>query len=117
MHTLSRRFLIVLGALALSAGLVACDNFEDNLEFVPGDSLTVVGPGSATTAQMRSYYVQAFTVNKSYTWSVSDGASGTVRRDGEYFDVTFPSPGTYTVTVNNGQFSGTRTVTVAAPAP
>lgn len=116
MNTLSRRLLIAFGAVALSVGLVACDNFDDNLDFVPGDSLTVVGPGTATTAQTRSYYVQAFTINNSYSWSVSNGASGSVRRDGEFFDVTFPGPGTYTVTVDNGQYSGTRTVNVTAPA-
>lgn len=117
MRTLTYRFLLVLGIAVLTLGTTGCDNFEDNLDFEAGDSLRISGPATATTGQTRAYYVEAFTIAQNYTWNVSNGATGSVRREGEFYDVTFPSPGTYTVTVNNGTYSGTRTVTVSNPAP
>lgn len=146
MHTLSHRLLSAVGALVLAAGLVACDNFEDNLEFEPGDSRTVVGAGSgsvtpaitftrdttvvngdttvainnakvAYTPLVEDYYVQAFTIDQSYTWSVAGpgNPTGATRRDGEFYDVTFTERGTYTVTVSDGTYSGSRTVSVKTP--
>ena len=107
-------------AIALAFSLAACDNFEDNLEFEAGDSRTVVGPSALTIASgassvTGSYYVQAFTTTQNYTWSVSGpgSPSTSTRRDGEYLDVTFPSAGTYTITVNDGTYDGSRTVTVS----
>lgn len=146
MHTLSHRLLLALGALTLTVGLVACDNFEDNLDFVPGDSRTVVGAGSGSVTPnisfsrdttvvngdttvainnvaisydplVEDYYVQAFTLTQNYTWSVEGpgNPAGAVRRDGEFYDVTFNERGTYTITVNDGTYSGTRTVNVDTP--
>lgn len=146
MHAFPRRLASALGALAVIGGLAACDNFEDNLDFVPGDSRTIVGASSGSVTPdisftrdttvvngdttvtvtdvevsydplVEDYYVQAFTLNQDYSWSVSGpgNPTGTVRRDGEYYDVTFNERGTYTVTVSDGTYSGTREVTVDEP--
>jgi PKD repeat protein len=146
MHAFSRRLASAFGALALLGGLAACDNFEDNLDFVPGDSRTVVGESSGSVTAdiaftrdttvvngdttvaitdvevsydplVEDYYVQAFTITQNYTWSVSGpgNPTGTVRRDGEYYDVSFNERGTYTVAVNDGTYSGELQVTVDEP--
>ncbi|MDT0631041.1 PKD domain-containing protein [Rubrivirga sp. S365] len=141
---ISSRFRpLLLGTLALAAGLTACDNFEDNLDFEAGDSRTIVGASSvevapeirymadttATGVTITSvdvetdptttvpYYIQAYTIDQTYAWNVEGpgNPTGVVRRDGEYYDVTFGTRGAYTVTVSDGTYAGTEDVTVTEP--
>lgn len=146
MQLLTRSSVSLLGALVLALGLTACDNFEDNLDFEPGDTRTIRGAtevelvpdisfdrdttvvGNDTTISitnaeiefgsvMSDYYVQAFTINQDYTWSVEgpNNPTGQTRRDGEFFDVTFNSLGDYTISVSDGTYPGTLEVTVTEP--
>lgn len=106
-------------------GLSACDFGEQNFDFEPGNSLAIAGPSSipggaavsdGVLPDTASYFVRAFTIEKSYTWTVSGDATLSERRDGEFVDVIFPAPGTYTITVDNGEgVTGTMEVTATEP--
>ena len=133
MKTLSQTLSVALCAVAL-LGLSACDASEDNLDFELGSTLTIVGsssvaiPATAATAT-RGYYVQAFTRSRDYTWTyngntVTATCTGSnfpclrVRSSagdsytGEFLDVSFAVPGTYTIGVSTGGYDGEKTVTV-----
>ena len=131
MKTLSQTLALCAAALLL---LPACDASEDNIDFELGSSLTVVGSSSVTipaasASVTRGYYVQAFTRSRTYTWTYNgDTVSASCNGDnfpclrvrssagdsytGEYLDVSFAAPGTYTIGVRTPEFSGTKTVTV-----
>jgi hypothetical protein len=101
------------------AGLNACDvTGEQNYDFEQGNTLAIVGPAELAipddgSSIEGSYYSKAFTIDKDYAWSVDGGSTeNTVRRDGEYIDVTFMGAGTYTISVNDGEYEGTLEVTV-----
>ncbi len=137
MKTLSQTLALALCAVAV-IGLSACDASEDNLDFELGSTLTIVGssnvaiPAASATAA-RGYYVQAFTRSRNYTWTYNGSAvtaactgsnfpclrvrsSAGDSYTGEYLDVSFSAPGTYTIGVNTPEYSGTKTVTVTKAA-
>lgn len=110
--------LYLLLALVVAISLSACDFGEQNFDFESGNSLAIAGAAEVTVPDTTDYYVRAFTINKDYSWTVS-GGSGIelleVRRDGEFIDVGFTETGTYTIEVNDGEYSGTLEVTVVEP--
>ena len=115
---IARPTLPVVPVLALLAilSLSACDYSEQNYDLVPGDSLSISGPSTVTVSEEATYNIFPFTVEKEYNWSV-DGpgeVATSLRRDGEYFDVTFEVPGTYTVTVDDGEYTGTLEVVASS---
>ncbi len=100
------------------ASFMSCDvTGEQNFDFEPADSLLIVGP---TTVSLPSgaptqvtYNSKAFTVNKEYEWAVEGNARiDSVYREGGFVDVTFSQTGTNTITVNDGEYAGSITVTV-----
>ena len=137
MKTLSHNLTLALCAVAL-IGLSACDASEDNIDFELGSTLTIVGSGSveipaASAAVTRGYYVQAFTRSRDYNWTFNGNAvtascngsnfpclrvrsSAGDSYTGEFVDVSYATPGTYTIGVSTGQYSGSRTVTVTREA-
>lgn len=106
--------LIPLITLAcfFAVSLMSCDvTGEESFDFEPGDSLNIVGPAEVAPGETASYYVQAFTIQKEYTWTVN-GEEVESRREGEYIDVTFDAAGTYTIAVDdNEEYAGTLEVT------
>lgn len=106
----STRFIPVFALAALiTIGLAACDFSEQNYDFEPGSSLAIAGPAEVTVPDTAEYFVRAFTIRKDYSWSLDgDGAEILeVRRDGEFIDVAFTEVGTYTIEVDDGEYTGT----------
>lgn len=92
--------------------LSACDAEEENIDWRAGDSLIIQGSAAvAAGTEGEPYYVEGFTVDKEYTWTVN-GRTIAPTRDGEFIMVDFPVAGTYNITVSDGTFEGERTVMV-----
>lgn len=91
--------------LAVAGTLSACDDSSQNIGWEPGESLAIIGPAEEVAVPgTYEYYVQAFTIDKNYTWSVNGPVepSYEVRREGEFVDVTYEEPGTYTINIDDG---------------
>jgi len=110
-----RHTLHLLLALLVAVSLSACDFGEQNFDFEAGNSLDIEGPTEVTVPDTASYFVRAFTINKNYTWTVNGDSPMNVRRDGEYIDVQILQTGTYTIEVNDGEYTGTLEVTAVTP--
>lgn len=111
-----RRTLPLLLALLIAVSLSACDFGEQNFDFESGNTLAIAGEAEVVVPDTTDYFVRAFTITKDYSWTVSGAAQIVeVRRDGEFIDVAFTEPGTYTIEVNDGQHTGTLEVE-AVPA-
>lgn len=133
MQTASRPILIVILAAAL--GLVGCDFSEQNVDWEPGNSLIVRGPvdeaGGDVSEPVLSeeghpiviqpietyFFVEAFTIEKEYDWSVdgtpaSELENAEVLNDGQFLRVSFSEPGTHTIEVDTDNLSGTQIVVV-----
>lgn len=95
------RFAAFLLFSALVVGLTACDYGQQNYDFVPGDSLTIVGETQVEVPDTAEYYVRAFTINKDYTWTVNGNPPDSTWRQGEYIAVYYDEPGTYTINVQS----------------
>lgn len=110
--------LRLLLVLLMAASLSACDFGEQNFDFESGNSLAISGDTEVVVPDTTDYFVRAFTINKDYSWTVSGGSGAElleVRRDGEFIDVGFTETGTYTIEVNDGEYTGTLEVTVVEP--
>lgn len=107
----------VLTVLLISTllAVTSCEiDGEENIEWRPGDSLIIQGsPEVEAGIEDEPYYVEGFTIDKSYTWTVN-GNAAEVGREGEFVYVDFPAEGEYTITVSNGDYEGTLTVTAVA---
>ena len=107
----------VLAVWLISAllAITSCDiDGEENIDWRPGDSLIIQGsPEVDAGTEDEPYYVEGFTINKNYTWTVNGGAAE-VAREGEFIYVDFPAEGEYTITVSSGDYEGTLTVTAVA---
>ena len=111
MNMTFRTILRLALLLAVAGTLSACDDSSQNIGWEPGDSLAIIGkteialpdPDADLPAES-SYYVQAFTIEKDYTWDVEGPGSPdySVRREGEYADVTFPEEGNYIISIDDG---------------
>lgn len=89
---------------------------EESIDWRPGDSLIIQGsPEVEVGAVDEPYYVEGFTVKKDYTWTVNGSAIEPVR-EGEFIMVDFPATGDYTITVSNGTYEGTLSVTAVPPS-
>lgn len=109
----------VIAVLAISALflITSCNiDGEEDIDWRPGDSLIIQGSPEVTVGAVdEPYYVEGFTVKKEYTWKLND--TQITSAQGEFVYVDFPTAGTYTITVNNGTYEGTLTVTAAVPEP
>ncbi|HEX6983149.1 MAG TPA: hypothetical protein VF181_10345 [Balneolaceae bacterium] len=122
-----KKLIALFTTCIVVAGITSCDVAgEQNYEYTPGDSLLIVGPVAfATTTPVdsvfvgdtASFYLQAFTILKDYTWTVNGSAPFDVRRNGGFADVIFDTPGVYEVRVEDGEYVGTVTVTAFEPTP
>lgn len=109
-----RLFQALTACALFSIFLASCDtDGEQAFDFVPGTALTIVGPAEVDAGFSYAYYVEGFTIDKSYTWALDD-SSITPTREGEYVEIGFPEPGTYELTVDNGVNQGTQTIIVAS---
>ena len=118
---------ILAFCLVAAFALSACDASEQNITWEPGSSLAVVGPITAggtslgTTITLAEgatrtayFYVRGYNSDRTYAWTVN-GQGLPSLQGGEFTTYEFSTPGTYTIEVSNGQFSGTRSVTVVRP--
>lgn len=113
---IKRHPLSLLLAFLLVGSLSACDFGEQNFDFQAGNSLSISGATAVTVPDTTEYNATRFTINKEYSWSVSGSAEIIeVRRDGEFIDVGFTEPGTYTIELNDGEYTGTIEVTAESP--
>lgn len=118
---MQKLLLLITLACFLAIGLMSCDvTGKQNFETTPGNSLTIAGPSAITLPDdgsdvQASYNSKAFTINKEYAWTLSgQGAQrDSVYRQGEFMDVTFSETGTYTISVDDGEYQGALDVTVA----
>lgn len=109
--------LSLLLSCLLVVTITACDQSSQNIDFDPGNNLTVstvsgsqsrVIPNfdSTTTAE---YQVRAYTTLRDYEWSVENGTLDSTPRNGENAVVSSSSPNmtvTVTTTVDGEQVSG-----------
>jgi uncharacterized surface protein with fasciclin (FAS1) repeats len=93
---------LVLACL-MGVFLTACDQSSQNIDYEVADSLEVKGPRSLTIPNYDStvtgeWQIQAFSIDKEYTWSV-DGVLGdtSLRRQGENLVASTSTPGSFTV--------------------
>ncbi len=113
---MQRHPLTLLLALLVVVSLSACDFGEQNFDFEAGNSLDIEGATEVTIPDTTDYFVRAFTIEKDYSWTVSGSAQMVdVRRAGEFIDVGFTEPGTYTIEVDDGEYTGTLEVTAVEP--
>lgn len=120
MRMLRSTFYSLLVAV-LAVSLAACDTTgEQNISWEPGDSRSIEapdgtrspGPYQVVVPDTSSFFVQAFTAEQDYEWTL-DGEpipEENIRRQGEYVDLTFPEAGTYTLTVDDGEYTGEITI-------
>jgi hypothetical protein len=109
-------FFLFIGLL-----LSACDpDGEENMSWRPGSTLKIIGPDAVElkpgTAGTANYRVEGFTIKENYTWTVN-GTTVTPTRNGEFISVSFPTPGDYTIEVNNGTYRGSMMVTAEVAEP
>ncbi|MGM0705034.1 MAG: fasciclin domain-containing protein [Bacteroidota bacterium] len=101
------RTILRLALLLVVAGtLSACDDSSQNIGWEPGEDLAIIGPAEEVAVPgTYEYYVQAFTIEKNYTWDVEGPVEPDydVRREGEFVDVTYEEAGTYTININDGE--------------
>lgn len=113
------KYIISLILLA-SAGtlLTACRNDDmESMSWRPGSGLHILGADEAEVMdadandESESYYVDGFTVKENYEWRLNSTVIQP-ERGGEFVTLSFTVPGTYTLTVTNGRYTGTKTITV-----
>lgn len=89
----------------LSLGFVACDTEEEQISFKPGSDLLISGPDEFLTYEPSSFNVEGFTVDETYTWTVSGDGQASLEvvpdREGEFVSVMAEDAGNYTVSVSN----------------
>lgn len=101
----------------LSLGFVACDTEEEQIGFEPGSNLLISGSDEFLTYESSSFYVEGFTIDETYTWTVSGDGEATLQevpgREGEFVSVMAEDEGTYSVSVSNDNgLDGSLTFTV-----
>lgn len=93
--------------LACTVGifLTGCDQSSQNVDYEPGEGVSVDGPSDLVVPNFDStgtaeYMVQAYTINKSYSWSVEGATLQDTTRGGEVaIAATADTSAEYTVTV------------------
>ena len=109
MNMTFRTILRLALLLAVAGTLSACDDSSQNIGWEPGDSLAIIGPTEEVAVPgTYEYYVQAFTIEKDYTWDVTGPVDPNyeVRREGEFVDVTYEEAGTYTIDITDQSDDG-----------
>jgi len=111
---------IISALLIFVAGvfLTACnDDDVESMKWRPGSGLHIIGADVAEVVdadandESEAYYVDGFTVKETYEWRLNN-AVVQPERGGEFVTLSFTVPGTYTLTVTNGRYTGTKTITV-----
>lgn len=121
----SRNPLYLSLALLAFVFLSACDGAEQNVDFQPGENLSISGSATQTLADFDTlttgeYNIYPFTIAKDYTWDLDGGDGGAIvgeRRDGEFVDLEFTEPGTYTLGIDDGEYTGSLPITVDYRTP
>jgi hypothetical protein len=91
--------------------LSACTDPEETMSWKPGKGLHIVGPAELATDEEAEYYVDGFTVNEDYTWTL-DGNPITPIRDGLMVTLDFNDAATHTLKVSNGKLEGSLEIVV-----
>lgn len=103
----------VLAAILVSTLFIitSCElDGEENIDWRPGDSLMIMGSSEVEVGtEAEPYYVEGFTIEKNYTWTVN-GSAATPARQGEFVYLDFPAAGDYTIMVSSGEYEGILTV-------
>jgi uncharacterized surface protein with fasciclin (FAS1) repeats len=110
---ITRNALHLSLALLAAVSLSACDFGEQPYETEEGENLSIRGPGERTLSGFDSdttgtYNIFPFTIEKDYSWSIEEDGATIVdrRRENEYIDVEFSEPGTYTLNIDDGEYTG-----------
>ena len=115
---ITRNALHLSLALLATVSLSACDFGEQPYETEEGENLSIRGPSEAAVPNgTATFNIFPFTIDKNYEWSVEGPGDPSFerRRSGEFIDVSFDQPGSYTVTVDDGEYTGETTLTASYP--
>lgn len=98
--------IFIMGLCLLTLVIFSsCENEEENISFTPGTNLIITGSEEIISTETETYFVEGFTINEQYTWSIAGPGNATVTvvsgRDGEFVDVVVADAGTYTLSVEN----------------
>lgn len=104
MKTINRfTYLLIMLASLLT---FSCDtDGEETMSWRAGNSLHIVGPDELEIDEEGEYYVDGFTIDETYTWTL-DGTPVTPIRDGEFVMLEFGAAADHVLTVSNGTHSG-----------
>lgn len=100
--------IFLLSLFLVSIGFYSCDTEEESISFSPGENLMIAESGNSDpilTYQSSTFYVRGFTVDETYSWSVSGDGNATLEevsgREGEFVSILAEDEGNYTVSVSN----------------
>lgn len=96
---------VVFSALAFMFVAMQCTEPEETMSWRAGNGLHILGSTEVAAGSSASYYVDGFTVDEEYTWTLN-GNPVTPTRGGEFVSVMFPAAGDYTLKVSNGKLEG-----------
>lgn len=97
-------------SLSFMVALFACQNEEESFDWVPGNSLHILGSDEVPYGSAQSFRVDGFTIDENYTWTLN-GNPVEPTRQGEFVSIDFPAPGDYMLMVSDGNLSDTLSVT------
>lgn len=99
----------MLLVVVMAGALSACDMAEQNYDAEPGNSLDIEGSTEVIVPDTTEYFVRAFTIDKQYEWSLNGTGAEIVqtRREGEFVDLGFTQKGTYSLGIDDGEYTGT----------
>jgi hypothetical protein len=105
-------FNSILIILMISLITFSCDtDGEETMSWKPGTGLHIVGPDELEIGEEGEYYVDGFTIDETYTWTL-DGTPVTPIRDGEFVLLEFNEADDHVLTVSNGTYTGTIDISV-----
>lgn len=106
-----KRFTYILLVL-ISFVISSCEtDGEETMSWKPGTGLHIVGPDELEIDEEGEYYVDGFTIDETYTWTL-DGTPVTPVRDGEFVILQFDAADDHVLTVTNGTYSGKLDISV-----
>lgn len=95
----------------LAVGAFSCEGEEENFDWQTGPELLIYTPNGHGDTELEvgtehTFSVAGFDTRMEYRWTVAGPGASVTSGTGEFLDVTFNEPGTYTITVSNPQDEG-----------
>ncbi len=103
---LNNKFLNIALALLCTTLLLSCEGEEEVFDWVPVNSLHIIGDSEVPFGSAQQFRVDGFTTEKNYTWTLNGNPADTIRK-GEFANIIFPQPGDYSLVINDGDLQDT----------